>query len=170
MAYVVIIGVLAALDLGFKWLIERQEPGAFPRPLKHTNEKIWLHCNHNAGFPFGFLEKYGEVVRTVPLIIISGLGGVLCYLIPKRRHTAEKTALAVLLGGALSNLYDRYARRYVVDYLNVRAGALEKVVFNLGDLFVFLGAGALLIIKGISSAVRCFQRILRRSSRQDSPM
>ena len=110
------------------------------------------------------------MVRTVPLIIISGLGGVLCYLIPKRRHIAEKTALAVLLGGALSNLYDRYARRYVVDYLNVRAGALEKVVFNLGDLFVFLGAGALLIIKGISSAVRRFQRILRRSSRQDSPM
>ena len=60
MAYVVIIGVLAALDLGFKWLIERQEPGAFPRPLKHTNEKIRLYRNHNAGFPSDFWRSTGR--------------------------------------------------------------------------------------------------------------
>ncbi len=147
MAYVILIMILAAGDLALKWLIERQEPERFPRPLAHTKEKIWLYRNHNAGFPFGFLEKYGELVRTFPLVIISALGGVLCYLIPKKGGTVQKLGLAVLLGGAISNLFDRYVRRYVVDYFSVRVGFLKKVVFNLGDMFVFLGSGILLCLE-----------------------
>ncbi len=139
MFYAALIAGLAGLDLAFKYLIEKQEPGEFPRPLRHTKERIWLYRNHNSGFPFGFLKEYGQVVRTVPLIIISGLGGILCYLLPKKGAAAEKWGISLILGGALSNLYDRYVRRFVVDYVNVRAGALKQVVFNLGDLFVFAG-------------------------------
>lgn len=138
-----VVVLLAVLDLGLKWLIEKQKPEDFPRPLQHTKEKILLYRNHNAGFPFGVLEQYGELVRVFPLIVISALGGVLCYLIPRRGHAGEKIGLTVLLGGALSNLYDRYVRRYVVDYFSIQIGFLKKVVFNLGDIFVFLGAGIL---------------------------
>lgn len=147
MVYLIIILFLAAGDLGIKYWIEQQKPEEFPRPLAHTKEKIWLYRNHNAGFPFGFLEKYGELVRTFPLVIISALGGVLCYLVPKKGHTAEKIGIAVILGGALSNLYDRYVRRYVVDFFSIRLGALKKVVFNLGDICVFLGAAILMILQ-----------------------
>ncbi|MDD3252678.1 MAG: signal peptidase II [Lachnospiraceae bacterium] len=147
MLFVTLVLLLAAVDLGLKWLIERQEAETFPRPLEHTNKKIMLYQNHNAGFPFGFLEKYGELVRVFPLVVISALGGVLGYLIPRRGHIGEKLGLAVILGGALSNLYDRYVRRYVVDYFSVQIGALKKVVFNLGDIFVFLGTGILLFLE-----------------------
>lgn len=147
MVYAVLILVLAAGDLLVKWLIEKQDPERFPRPMKFSKGKIWLYRNHNAGFPFGFLEKYGELVRTFPLIIISALGGVLCYLVPKKGDTAQKLGLAILLGGALSNLYDRYVRRFVVDYFSIQAGFLKKVVFNLGDIFVFVGSGILLCLE-----------------------
>lgn len=144
MIYVIVIAALAAGDLLIKYYIERQKPEGFPRPLKHTGERIWLYRSHNAGFPFGFLEKYGELVRLLPLVVISGLGGVLCYLIPRKGGKVQKLGLAVVIGGALSNLYDRFVRRYVVDYFSIRAGWLKKVVFNLGDIFVFLGSGILL--------------------------
>lgn len=144
MPYVILIAVLAAGDLALKYLIEKQDASRFPRPMPHTGGKIWLYRNHNEGFPFGFLKRYGGLVRTVPLVIISGLGGVLCYLLPKKGNAVQKTALALLLGGALSNLYDRYVRRYVVDYFSIRIGVLKKVVFNLGDMLVFLGSGILL--------------------------
>ena len=147
MIYAALIFVLAAGDLGLKWLIEKQDPERFPQPLKYTKDRIWLYRTHNAGFPFGCLDKYGELVRTFPLVIISALGGVLCYLIPKKGGTAQKLGLAVLLGGALSNLYDRYVRRYVVDYFSIRVGFLKKVVFNLGDMFVFLGSGILMCLE-----------------------
>ncbi|MFR5731015.1 MAG: signal peptidase II [Clostridium sp.] len=43
-----------------------------------------------------------------------------------------------MLGGAVSNLYDRMIRHYVVDYFSIQCGKLKKVVFNLGDIFAFL--------------------------------
>lgn len=139
MIYGGIITVLVALDLAVKWLIEQQDMENFPRPIKNTKEKIWLYRSHNAGFPFGFLKEYRNMVRTVSLIFISALGGVLCYLIPKKGSRIEKIGLSVALGGALSNLFDRYVRGYVVDYLSIRRGALKKIVFNLGDVMVFAG-------------------------------
>ncbi len=145
MVFIGIMVLLAAGDLFLKWLIEGQDEGRFPRPLEKTGGRILLYRNHNAGFPFGFMEKHGELVRTVPLVVISGLGGVFFYLLQnKKGHVVEKTGLAILLGGAVSNLYDRYVRRYVVDYFSLQFGWLKKVVFNLGDLFVFTGSGILM--------------------------
>lgn len=145
MIFVGIVVLLAAGDLFLKWLIEQQNQERFPRPLEKTGGRILLYKNHNAGFPFGFLKKHGELVRTLPLVVISGLGGVFCYLLQnKEGHRVQKTGLAILLGGAVSNLYDRYARRYVVDYFSFQFGFLKKVVFNLGDLFVFAGSGILM--------------------------
>lgn len=143
MIFVGIIVLLAAGDLFLKWRIEKQDQECFPRPLAKTGGKILLYKNHNAGFPFGFMEQYGELVRTIPLVVISGLGGIFCYLAQKKGHIVQKAGLAILLGGAISNLYDRYVRRYVVDYFSFQFGWLKKVVFNLGDLCVFAGAGIL---------------------------
>ena len=55
----------------------------------------------------------------------------------------QKLGIAMILGGALSNLYDRLVRRYVVDYFSIQCGKLKEIVFNLGDIFVFLGSGIL---------------------------
>ena len=53
----------------------------------------------------------------------------------------EKLAMSLIIGGSLSNLYDRYVRGYVVDYFSLRFGPLKEVVFNLGDISIFLGSG-----------------------------
>lgn len=157
MIFVGIIVLLAAGDLFLKWLIEQQGQERFPRPLEKAGGRILLYRNHNAGFPFGFMEKHGELVRTVPLVVISGLGGVFFYLLQnKKGHTIQKAGLAILLGGALSNLYDRYVRRYVVDYFSFQFGWLKKVVFNLGDLFVFAGSGILMAAELVSEVKALF--------------
>lgn len=158
MIWIGIITSLTAADLLIKWLIEQQDQEKFPRPLAHTGGKIWLYRNHNAGFPFGFLEKYGELVRTVPLVIISGLSGIFCYLVQKKEHMTQKVGLAILLGGALSNLYDRYVRRYVVDYFSIQCGWLKKVVFNLGDIFVLIGSGILMAAELLQELRTMFPR------------
>ena len=49
------------------------------------------------------------------------------------------------LAGGASNLYDRTKRGYVVDYLNVQWKSLKKVVFNLGDIFILLGSGMMIV-------------------------
>lgn len=145
MVFIAIIVILAAGDLVLKGWIEKQDPAQFPRKLHGSGEKIWLHRNHNAGFAFGFLKKKQELVRLLPLVEISALGGMLACLCRQKGNTAKKLGLAILLGGGISNLYDRFVRNYVVDYFSVSFGWLKKVVFNLGDLFVFLGAAILLV-------------------------
>lgn len=152
MVYGIIIALAAGVDLALKWWIERQEPEDFPRPLEKTGGKILLYRNHNAGFPFGFLQKHAEIVRNFPLVVTSMLAGVLCYLASKKEKTAHKAALAVVIGGSISNLYDRFVRRYVVDYFSLQFGFLKKVVFNLGDICVFAGSIALLLLEMISQA------------------
>lgn len=144
MIYGVIILLLAMGDLTLKQLVEREEPDRFPRPLEGTGGKILLYRNHNAGFPFGFLEKHGDVVRMVPLAVTSALAGALAALAGGKKQVIRKLALATVIGGSLSNLYDRFVRRYVVDYCSIQVGPLKKVVFNLGDVCVFLGSGVLI--------------------------
>ena len=51
-------------------------------------------------------------------------------------------SVGFLLGGAFSNTYDRLSRGYVVDYLRLRTGigAVDRVVFNLADFAILIGA------------------------------
>lgn len=151
MIYIGLIAILAALDLFIKEQIENQKPESFPRELKGTKGKITLYQNHNPGFSFGRLKEYPELVRVVPLMIASALGGILAYLLPKKGCILEKLTLAVTLGGAVSNLYDRLVRHYVVDYFSIEWKGLKRVVFNIGDICIFAGAAIMLAVEVIRS-------------------
>ena len=139
MIYGWIIGGLAALDLGIKSVIESEEDDTFPRDLPSAKGLIKVHKNHNAGFPFGFMKERPELVKGIPLMVISAMAGALCALLQDKGKTAQKAGIAIIIGGALSNLYDRVVRGYVVDYFSIEWEPIKKVVFHLGDMFVFLG-------------------------------
>ena len=81
----------------------------------------------------------------LPLSVICGLAGYLAALLPQKGKKVQKLGIAMILGGALSNLYDRLVRRYVVDYFSIQWKKLKDVVFNLGDIFVFAGSLILLL-------------------------
>lgn len=151
MVFIGIIVLLAVVDLCIKNVIEEQKEENFPRPLDNTGGKIMLHKNHNSGFSFGFLKERPELVLMVPLAVASFLSGMLAWLLSRKGNLTEKLALSLTLGGAVSNLYDRFVRHYVVDYFSIQCGKLKKIVFNLGDMFIFLGAGILLISEVIHS-------------------
>ncbi len=145
MFYTGIIAALSLLDLGIKGKIEQEAPEDFPKPLPHTKGKILLYRNHNSGFPFGFLKQHQKIVKMLPLAVISGLFGYLTAILSQKGKTVQKLGIAIILGGALSNLHDRMIRGYVVDYFSIQCGKLKRVVFNLGDIFVFLGSGILFL-------------------------
>ena len=63
------------------------------------------------------------------------------------RWGGSRLGTGLLLGGGLSNLYERVRRGRVLDYLRFpRApGVLKKYTYNLADLFILLGAVLLLL-------------------------
>lgn len=140
MAYLLTTAVTALVDLGIKEAIEKTDDSKFPRELEGTKGLIMLHKNHNDGLPFGALRTKPKLVRQLPLAMFSSAAGIFAWLYPKKGHVAEKLGLALILGGGFSNLADRLRRGYVVDYFSIQWKALKKVVFNLGDMAIFLGS------------------------------
>lgn len=59
----------------------------------------------------------------------------------KKGCLAQKIGLSMVLGGAISNLYDRLVKGYVVDYFSIEFKRLKKVIFNLGDILYFRQPG-----------------------------
>lgn len=151
MIYGWIIGGLAALDLGIKSVIESGEEDTFPRDLPRSKGLVKIHRNHNSGFPFGFLKERPELVKGVPLLVISAMAGALCALCQDKGRTAQKAGIAIIIGGAVSNLYDRVIRGYVVDYFTIEWEPVKKVVFNLGDMFVFFGSAVIVLEQAVKS-------------------
>lgn len=139
---------LTLLDVAFKNRIEAGDDGEFPKELKKSKGYVRLYKNHNPGFSFGVLKKYPRAVELVPLCMESALAGVWVYLMGKKGKFLEKTALTLTLAGGASNLYDRFCRGYVVDYFSIQWKLFKKVVFNLGDIFIFLGAALFALSEG----------------------
>ena len=149
MALILLAATILLADLAIKAVVEEADPGDFPRKLEATKGFIILHRSHNAGFPMGVLKDRPELVKVIPLSVLSGVAGVFLWLYPRKGHVLEKTGASLVLAGGLSNLWDRWKRGYVVDYFSFRVKKLEKIVFNIGDMAVFLGAAVMFIAQVI---------------------
>ncbi len=151
MGLFLLIAAVLLIDLGIKDTIEREDPSVFPKELEGTRGMIMLHRDHNDGLPFGILRQKKELVKQLPLAVVSAVAGIFAWIYPKKGNMPEKIGLALVIGGGLSNLYDRMTRGYVVDYVSIRWKKLKEVTFNLADVCVILGAFLLLIVEMFQS-------------------
>lgn len=132
-------GIFGA-DTLLKDRIENGKPEDYPRDLAGTGGKVAIYRSHNPVFSFKILNRYPELVRTLPLCLTSASAGILMHLFTREDSgKLEKLAYTLITAGSLSNLLDRMRRGYVVDYLCVKRGPLRKAVFNLGDVGIVSG-------------------------------
>ena len=150
------LGVIAALtgtDLYLKEYFEKRDPADFPREMEGTRGLVKLDRNHHAGFPFGFLKEKKAVVTYVPLVLTSAVGGAMTWVMTKKGNFLEKAGFVLAFSGALSNLTERLARGYVVDYFSIQRGRLKNVVLNLGDVYILVG-GTILLLKELAGTIK----------------
>jgi len=101
----------------------------------------------NRGINFGLLDGDADWVRWV-LIGFSLLVAGSVYYWVYRWHPSRRMQLAagLLIGGALGNVVDRLVYGYVLDFLNMSCcGFNNPFVFNIADVFIFLGAVGLVL-------------------------
>ena len=108
---------------------------------------------HNEGAAFSFLAAQGGWQRLFFSAVALVASAVMIYLI--RKHQTQKLfcfALALVLGGALGNLYDRLTLGYVVDFLLFHYHGYQYYwpAFNVADSAISLGV-ILLLWDGIST-------------------
>ena len=93
----------------------------------------------NKGAAFGIFQGQIPFLIFITLALI----GLFVYFIrtEKDYRTLNLIAYGMILGGALSNFYDRIVLGYVVDYLDFRIWP----VFNLADSCICIGVGLLIL-------------------------
>lgn len=140
MKYAVVAAVLFAGDFFLKEYIEKQEDEK--KETEICRGRVVVKKYHNKGAALNFMEKWPEIVKGISGAILLFLGILWCLLLRKKEHPMVLLGLSLLLGGGAGNLYDRTVRGYVVDYFSFRTPwkKLNQVVFNLSDLFIFLGS------------------------------
>lgn len=109
--------------------------------------KVILEKHYNYGMALNFLEKKKELVKKLSAVLLGFLLLFFAILLPKKGNRLLKLALSLMIAGAISNVSDRWFRGYVVDYFsfNCKWKKLKNIVFNLADIFIFLGSGLIFI-------------------------
>lgn len=102
----------------------------------------WVHV-YNRGAAFSFLAGESGWQRWLFAAIAIGVSAVL--VVWMKRLKADETwlaiALAMVLGGALGNLYDRVVLGHVVDFILVHWRDVHHFpAFNLADSGITVGA------------------------------
>ena len=108
--------------------------------------------SENRGAAFGFLNDAPDLWRAPLLITLSSAILILLAVLlwqPSRGglhdSTLLRTALALVFGGAVGNLYDRAFVGSVTDFLQFFFGSYEFASFNVADSAISVGACLLLI-------------------------
>jgi len=103
----------------------------------------------NPGIAFGMLSNATGAWRNVVLIGFSAAVLIAISIMLLRpgsqRDTMLRTALALILGGAFGNLYDRIVNGTVTDFVEVHAGQYYFPAFNVADSAITVGACLLLL-------------------------
>jgi signal peptidase II len=100
----------------------------------------------NKGAAFSFLA--GASGWQTPLLAAIAIAAAAIVSVLIVRNPGKRllcVGLALILGGALGNLWDRLAWGHVVDFLDFHAAGWHWPAFNVADSAITVGAGILIL-------------------------
>jgi len=142
MRWLAIAAAVVALDLATKaWISSAFRYGEVREVTPFFN----LVLVHNQGAAFSFLADAGGWQRWFFTGVAVAISATLLVLLPRQRNPWVAAAMALVLGGALGNLWDRLALGHVVDFIQVHAADHYFPAFNVADSAITVGVALLLL-------------------------
>lgn len=136
--------LLASIDLWCKSYVEKHiSKGEEKLILK---EKVSVRKVYNEGMVFNLGDNHPGLIKALSGVVCGLLAVYSICVWTKGECIWNKFGAAFALSGAISNTYDRFVRKHVVDYFafHTKWKKLSRITFNLGDMFIFLGSAILL--------------------------
>lgn len=146
------LGLAAGLVFGLDrlskfWVVEMLDLGHLLR-IEVLPPYLVFIMAWNTGINFGFLTGFGidpDMMRPVLVAVALAVSAVLAWWARRRAGTPGGRALAwgagLVIGGALSNAWDRLQYGAVADFLNMSCcGIANPYAFNIADAAIFAGA------------------------------
>ena len=117
-------------------------PGSGDEEKEIGGGLLLLRKHHNEGAFLNAGRTKRKLVAFVSIVLTLALTVVFLTTFSMKGSRLLKTGLALLLGGAYSNSYDRLHRHYVVDYVSfpVKNKAIRRIIFNISDFCIMIGA------------------------------
>ncbi|MED1864309.1 signal peptidase II [Fictibacillus nanhaiensis] len=140
MFYYLVALLVLMIDQVTKWLIVKNMELGQSIPV--IDQVFYITSHRNRGAAFGILQDQRYFFIIITVIVV---GAVIYYLQKHAHDTLLKTALALVLGGAVGNFIDRLLRGEVVDFLNVYIGSYDFPIFNVADSALVVGVGLIFI-------------------------
>jgi signal peptidase II len=134
-----------ALDQLTKYLADHQL--TYLKPSAVIPGFFDLLLVYNKGAAFSFLSTGGDFTRWL-LTAISAIVSVVLIIYLKRTESSRyllRSALLLILAGAIGNLVDRALIGYVIDFISLYHGEYRFATFNMADAFISVGAILLIL-------------------------
>ncbi len=103
-----------------------------------------LTYTRNYGISLGMLEATNMEMRWLLVLLTAGIAAVVLVWMMREKALGEIAGLAMILGGAIGNIYDRYTIGYVIDFADFHIHAFGGtfrpfLIFNVADAAITLG-------------------------------
>lgn len=99
-----------------------------------------LTYTENRGVSLGMFEASSMETRWLLVLVTALIAGVVLVWMMRERLLGEIAGLALILGGALGNIRDRYELGYVIDYADLHIGTFRPfLIFNIADAAITIG-------------------------------
>lgn len=104
-----------------------------------------LRFTQNLGVSLGLFSATSPATRLILIGVTAAIAlGVAVWLLRETRR-GDIVGLALVLGGALGNIYDRAKLGYVIDYADLHIGQWRPfLIFNFADAAITFGVLILL--------------------------
>jgi signal peptidase II len=135
--WLVLSAAVAAADLATKaWVSAAFTAGDVHVITPFLNLVLW----HNTGAAFSFLAGAGGWQRWFFIGVTLVVSAVLVAMLRRSGGNALLcAALALVLGGAAGNLWDRVTLGHVVDFIQLHAAGYYWPAFNVADSAITVG-------------------------------
>ncbi len=110
----------------------------------YINSIINFYLVWNKGIGFGLLSfDQSSIYNGISLFIVL-INIIIMYLIYTEKQL-KACFLAVILGGSIGNLFDRYYYSAVPDFIDLNYKGYHWFIFNVADIFITIGIICLIL-------------------------
>jgi signal peptidase II len=99
-----------------------------------------LTYTENRGVSLGMFEASSLEMRWALVALTAGIALFVLVWMMREKKLGEIAGLALILGGAIGNIRDRFEFGYVIDYADFHIGDFRPfLIFNIADAAITLG-------------------------------
>ena len=135
MVFIVVVIAIFLIDQLSKYFVNKKYIEGKQKEL--IKDKVFIYNCKNEGAAYGFLKNRPIILKIVSISCLVSLIYYFISALAENKSFGTKLSLSLILGGAFGNIYDRFKKGSVTDfiYINIK----NSPIFNFADAFIVIG-------------------------------